>query len=139
MPEDFVGFTAVFMSLLLPVVAVVGAVIGSVYRSRSEKELRKSIVEHGASPELARLLVAKQKRSGISYGTLRGGAVLLGLGLGALVALLLGLPLDGLAGLVCLGMGTGLGLLGAFAVEVVMEKKRPQEKTDDDEQPLAQE
>lgn len=114
-------FTEV-LAIMIPIVAIVGAFTMIVYLRRFENTERMAMIEKGVDPSL----FTKRQRSN-SSGTLRASLLLIGAGLGLLIAYFLDRAYDmeqvGYFSMIFVFGGLGLG--AAYLVE---EKKIKEEK-----------
>ena len=79
------GLVTMFLSLSIPIIAVIMSVWNNVKNKEKDTELRKLIVEKQVDTESVRLLIAQMEKKSNPYKPLRWGCVLVGAGLGALV------------------------------------------------------
>ena len=86
------GLFAIVLSLSIPIVAIVMVFITSIKKKNRDTELRLALVQQGTDAETAKLLIEEQAEKHDKYSSLRWACVLIGLGLGALIDALLGLP-----------------------------------------------
>jgi hypothetical protein len=122
------GLFAIILSLSIPIVAIVMVFITSIKNKQSETQLRLSLIEHGTEPETAKLLIEQQEKKSNKFGTLRGGCVLLGAGLGAACNGFLGVSSEDMYFWLTVGAGMGIGLLIAFVIEYKLTKKEQRER-----------
>ena len=121
--KDLAGVLAIAMSLGIPIVAIVSAIIATVKKSNNAREIRRAIIENHTDVETVKYLIEEpeKKRGNNPYPSLRWGCVLIGLGLGALIDFLLHLhPSDSPESVyfwILLAFGCGIGLLVAFLIE----------------------
>lgn len=132
MIEDLTGFLAVFLSLGIPVVAIIAGCISSIRKRNGENELRRIIIENNVDIERAKLLMDEPERRSGKYGMLRGGAIMAGMGLGALADYLLGIGVYNVYFYLILAVGMGVGMLVAFFVEMRMAEKKEEEMKNDE-------
>ena len=131
--ESLTEIMAVILSLGLPIVAIIGGCIIAIKKKQRETELRKFIAEQNLDPERIKLLVEKPKKKGQSFGMLRWGLILIGLGLGAVVNTLLNLqPQGNIKYGIVLASCAGIGMLVSFIIEQNMKKGK--EEQEDKEQ-----
>ena len=117
--KDFAGLLAVFMSLVIPITAIIAGCIISVGNKKREKEIRQLIIENDLDIERAKLLIEKpQKKDNNIYGFLRGGMMFIGLGLGLLADYLLGIETRNMYFWLILSVGIGIGMLASFFAEM---------------------
>ena len=123
--KDFAGLLAVFMSLVLPITAIIAGCIISVGNKKREKEIRQLIIENDLDIERAKLLIEKpQKKDNNIYGFLRGGMMFIGLGLGLLADYLLGIETRNMYFWLILSVGIGIGMLASFFAEMKLSEKK---------------
>ena len=122
------GLFAIILSLSIPIVAIVMVFISSIKNKQSETQLRLSLIEHGTDPETAKLLIEQQEKKSNKFGTLRGGCVLLGAGLGAAWNGFFGVSSDDIYFWLAIGAGMGIGLLIAFVIEYKLTKREAAEE-----------
>ena len=123
--KDFAGLLAVFMSLVIPITAIIAGCIISVGNKTREKEIRQLIIENDLDIERAKLLIEKpQKKDNNIYGFLRGGMMFIGLGLGLLADYLLGIETRNMYFWLILSVGIGIGMLASFFAEMKLSEKK---------------
>ena len=123
--KDFAGLLAVFMSLVIPITAIIAGCIISVGNKKREKEIRQLIIENDLDIERAKLLIEKpQKKDNNIYGFLRGGMMFIGLGLGLLEDYLLGIETRNMYFWLILSVGIGIGMLASFFAEMKLSEKK---------------
>ena len=123
--KDFAGLLAVFMSLVIPITAIIAGCIISVGNKKREKEIRQLIIENDLAIERAKLLIEKpQKKDNNIYGFLRGGMMFIGLGLGLLADYLLGIETRNMYFWLILSVGIGIGMLASFFAEMKLSEKK---------------
>ena len=123
--KDFAGLHAVFMSLVIPITAIIAGCIISVGNKKREKEIRQLIIENDLDIERAKLLIEKpQKKDNNIYGFLRGGMMFIGLGLGLLADYLLGIETRNMYFWLILSVGIGIGMLASFFAEMKLSEKK---------------
>lgn len=123
--RDFAGLLAVFMSLVIPITAIIAGCIISVGNKKREKEIRQLIIENDLDIERAKLLIEKpQKKDNNIYGFLRGGMMFIGLGLGLLADYLLGIETRNMYFWLILSVGIGIGMLASFFAEMKLSEKK---------------
>lgn len=123
--KDFAGLLAVFMSLAIPITAIIAGCIISVGNKKREKEIRQLIIENDLDIERAKLLIEKpQKKDYNIYGFLRGGMMFIGLGLGLLADYLLGIETRNMYFWLILSVGIGIGMLASFFAEMKLSEKK---------------
>ena len=123
--KDFAGLLAVFMSLVIPITAIIAGCIISVGNKKREKEIRQLIIENDLEIERAKLLIEKpQKKDNNIYGFLRGGMMFIGLGLGLLADYLLGIETRNMYFWLILSVGIGIGMLASFFAEMKLSEKK---------------
>lgn len=125
------GLFAIVLSLSIPIVAIVMVFITSIKKKNRDTELRLALVQQGTDAETAKLLIEEQAEKHDKYSSLRWACVLIGLGLGALVDALIGLPpKHNIYFWLIIAAGMGIGLLISFIVEYKLTKKEQQEKSE---------
>lgn len=123
------GLLAIVLSLSIPIVAIVMVFITSIKKKNRDTELRLALVQQGTDAETAKLLIEEQAEKHDKYSSLRWACVLIGLGLGALVDALIGLPpKHNIYFWLIIAAGMGIGLLISFIVEYKLTKKEQQEQ-----------
>lgn len=125
------GLFAIILSLSIPIVAIVMVFITSIKKKNRETQLRLALIEKGTDPETAKLLIEEHEEKHNKYSSLRWACVLMGMGLGALVDALLGLPpKHNIYFWLIIAAGMGFGLLISFIVEYKLTKKEQQEQSE---------
>jgi hypothetical protein len=123
---QFEGLVAIFLTLSIPIVAIVMRVSQSIKKNNNERKLREAIINNHTDAETAKLLIEQQTPRSNQYVALRWGCVLLGLGLGAAINALAGLDVkDDIYFWLILAAGCGLGFLASFFVEMKLQQKSP--------------
>ena len=126
------GLFAIVLSLSIPIVAIVMVFITSIKKKNRDTELRLALVQQGTDAETAKLLIEEQAEKHDKYSSLRWACVLIGLGLGALIDALLGLPpKHNIYFWLIIAAGMGIGLLISFIVEYKLTKKEQQEQSEE--------
>ena len=129
--SDLIPIFGVVLSLSIPIVAIVMVFITSIKKKNRDTELRLALVQQGTDAETAKLLIEEQAEKHDKYSSLRWACVLIGLGLGALVDALIGLPpKHNIYFWLIIAAGMGIGLLISFIVEYKLTKKEQQEKSE---------
>jgi F0F1-type ATP synthase assembly protein I len=127
---DLIGLIAVTLSLSIPIVAIVMVFITSIKKKNRDTQLRLALIEKGTDPETTKLLIEEQEEKHNKYSSLRWACVLMGMGLGALVDALLGLPpKHDIYFWLVIAAGMGFGLLISFIIEYKLTKKEQQEQS----------
>ena len=127
--SDLIPIFGVVLSLSIPIVAIVMVFITSIKKKNRDTELRLALVQQGTDAETAKLLIEEQAEKHDKYSSLRWACVLIGLGLGALVDALIGLPpKHNIYFWLIIAAGMGIGLLTSFIVEYKLTKKEQQEQ-----------
>ena len=123
------GLIAIFMSLSIPIVAVIMIFSARIHKYKAESKVRQALIEHGNDAETMRILLAEQTKSTNKYITLRWAGALLGMGLGGV----LGYTLSGDKNVLILSVvtGIGVGLLLAFIAEYILTKNDAKRQADD--------
>ena len=126
--SDLIPIFGVVLSLSIPIVAIVMVFITSIKKKNRDTELRLALVQQGTDAETAKLLIEEQAEKHDKYSSLRWACVLIGLGLGALVDALLGIPpKHNIYFWLIIAAGMGIGLLISFIVEYILTKKEQQQ------------
>jgi F0F1-type ATP synthase assembly protein I len=129
--SDLIPIFAVVLSLSIPIVAIVMVFITSIKKKNRDTELRLALIQQGTDADTAKLLIEEQAEKHDKYSSLRWACVLIGLGLGALVDALIGLPpKHNIYFWLIIAAGMGIGLLISFIVEYKLTKKEQQEKSE---------
>ncbi len=113
------GILAIIMTMAIPIVIAVCYTVKSILNKRSETELRKAIATSNIDAETAKVLVTQQlqqSKTRLSTTSLTGGLSLIGIGLGMILASLLGYSVNQLEFWIMLAFGTGFGLLVSFII-----------------------
>ena len=127
--SDLIPIFAVVLSLSIPIVAIVMVFITSIKKKNRDTELRLALIQQGTDADTAKLLIEEQAEKHDKYSSLRWACVLIGLGLGALVDALIGLPpKHNIYFWLIIAAGMGIGLLVSFIVEYKLMKKEQQEQ-----------
>ena len=124
------GLFAIVLSLSIPIVAIVMVFITSIKKKNRDTELRLALIEKGADPETAKLLIEEQEEKHNKYSSLRGACILIGAGLGALCNGLCGVDTKDIYFWIAIAAGMGIGLLISFIVEYKLTKKEQQEQSE---------
>lgn len=125
------GLFAIVLSLSIPIVAIVMVFITNIKKKNRDTEIRLALIQQGTDAETAKLLIEEQAEKHNKYSSLRWACVLIGLGLGALVDALIGLPpKHNIYFWLIIAAGMGIGLLISFIVEYKLTKKEQQEKSE---------
>ena len=118
------GLFAIVLSLSIPIVAIVMVFITSIKKKNRDTELRLALIKQGTDAETAKLLIEQQAEKHDKYSSLRWACVLIGMGLGALIDALLGIPpKHNIYFWLIIAAGMGIGLLISFIVEYKLTKK----------------
>ena len=127
--EELTPIFAVVLSLSIPIVAIVMVFITSIKKKNRDTELRLALIQQGTDADTAKLLIEEQAEKHDKYSSLRWACILIGMGLGALVDALLGLPpKHNIYFWLIIAAGMGIGLLISFIVEYKLMKKEQQEQ-----------
>lgn len=121
--EDLVGVIAIFMSLAIPIAVIVFGCMATMNKKNREVELRKLLIENNVDMERSKLLIAEQEKKDNKFAYLRGGLMMLGLGLGALVDYLLGMRNSDVYFWLIIAVGIGIGMLVSFFVEMKLTER----------------
>ena len=129
--SDLIPIFGVVLSLSIPIVAIVMVFITSIKKKNRDTELRLALIEKGADPETAKLLIEEQEEKHNKYSSLRWACVLIGMGFGALINALFGIaPKHNIYFWLIIAAGMGIGLLISFIVEYKLTKKEQQEQSE---------
>lgn len=123
------GVVTMFLSLSIPIVAIVMSIWKDVKNKEKDTELRKLIVENQVDTESAKLLISQMEKKTNPYKPLRWGCVLVGAGLGALVNYLIHTEVASPFFWLVLAVGVGIGLLISFIVEQKLSRKAAEEQS----------
>ena len=127
--DELTPLFAVVLSLSIPIVAIVMVFITSIKKKNRDTELRLALIQQGTDADTAKLLIEEQAEKHDKYSSLRWACILIGMGLGALVDALLGLPpKHNIYFWLIIAAGMGIGLLTSFIVEYKLTKKEQQEQ-----------
>lgn len=129
-PFQIEGVIAVFMSLTIPLAAIVFACWTLVSKNNNDKEIRRLIIENNMDAERAKLLISETGKKNRKYGSLRHGLILIGMGLGALACFLTGVDYHDIYFWLILAVGIGIGMLVSFFVEMKLAEKGQYGKED---------
>ena len=125
---NFEGLFAIILSLSIPIVAIVMVFTTSIKKKNRDTELRLALIKQGTDAETAKLLIEQQAEKHDKYSSLRWACILIGMGLGALVDALLGIPpKHNIYFWLIISAGMGIGLLISFIVEYKLTKKEQQQ------------
>lgn len=126
--SDLIPIFAVVLSLSIPIVAIVMVFTTSIKNKNRDTELRLALIQQGTDAETAKLLIEQQAEKHDKYSSLRWACILIGMGLGALVDALLGIPpKHNIYFWLIIAAGMGIGLLISFIVEYKLTKKEQQQ------------
>ncbi|MBR0524075.1 MAG: hypothetical protein IJK09_03870 [Prevotella sp.] len=125
MINDFAGVLAVFLSLSIPIVAIISGIVMGIKKKNRETELRKFIIENNVDAERVKLLVEEPEKKSNKFVMLRWGCILTFGGLATLVYYFIRLNVDPSDMLFWffLALGMGIGMLVSFLIEMRMTKK----------------
>ncbi|MBQ9222316.1 MAG: hypothetical protein IJ166_01095 [Prevotella sp.] len=125
MINDLAGVLAVFLSLGIPIVAIISGIVMGIKKKNRETELRKFIIENNVDAERVKLLVEEPERKSNKFVMLRWGCILTFGGLATLVYYFIRLNVDPSDMLFWffLALGMGIGMLVSFLIEMRMTKK----------------
>ena len=126
MSPILIPLSAIIMSLLIPIVAIIFSTLAIVRKKQNDTELRRLIIENHIDLETAQALMAEPEKKTDKFTSLRMACILIGVGLGALADYLLNIH-DIYFWLV-IAFGIGLGLLASFIVELKLQNHKPQEE-----------
>ncbi len=127
-----VEILAVGLSLLIPIVAIIGSVILSIRKKNRDTELRKAIIENHVEPESIKLLIEERAQKSDRFTMLRWGCILLGGGIGAIISHHIGSSTNSLPYWIPIIAGMGLGMLIAFVIEYQLTKQKDKSSEDID-------
>ena len=71
MINDFAGVLAVFLSLSIPIVAIISGIVMGIKKKNRETELRKFIIENNVDAERVKLLVEEPEKKSNKFVMLR--------------------------------------------------------------------
>lgn len=128
MIKDFAGVLAIFMSLAIPIVALIAACISHINKKNRDKEIRQLLIENNVDMERAKLFIEEPEKKKGKYGNLRGGMIMIGMGLGVLADYLIGIDTGDLYFYLILAVGMGIGMLAAFFIEMKLSEKEQKEE-----------
>ena len=124
------GVLAIFLSLSIPIVAILMGFISEINKKRRDTEVRLALIQQGTDPETAKILIEQQPKKNNKYSSLRTGCILVGMGLGAACDALIGIsPKHNIYFWLIIAAGMGIGLLTSFVIEYKLTQKEPQEHT----------
>ena len=138
--EHLVPIFGEFLVFGIPLVAIIGGILLALNHKKSENEIKKSLIDSKADVEIVKAMLKEpeKKQYGLSFGTLRGGLICIGAGIGIAVCMFLN-PGDDLYKIgICAG-GVGVGLLVSFIVEVALIKKMQKKEINKQEEVEVQE
>ncbi len=130
------------LTVLTPIILIVGLLWVVVIKTKERTRLRESMVNANTDPELAKVLLTKDKSSASRIGGtggLRWACALLGFGLGAFTCWVTGCAnADSIYFWGMLVAGVGLGLLISFIIEwrLANSKKDEAAETGEEEKQL---
>ena len=135
MINDLAGVLAVFLSLGIPIVAIISGIVMGIKKKNRETELRKFIIENNVDAERVKLLVEEPEKKSNKFVMLRWGCILTFGGLATLVYYFIRLNVDPSDMLFWffLALGMGIGMLVSFLIEMRMTKKEHQSETTEEE------
>lgn len=119
---ELIPLTAIIMSLAIPMVVIIAATQTSINKKNREADIKRLIVENNIDIERAKLLIEETKPHDKKYGSLRAGALFLGVGLGTLANHFL-IHGDMIVMVFTIAGFIGLSLLAAFVVEYKMRQR----------------
>ncbi|MCD7720607.1 MAG: hypothetical protein LUI09_00075 [Prevotellaceae bacterium] len=134
------GLVAIVMALGIPLVAIVGTFWAIIEKIRKKERIVNSIIREGIDPACAKELLGSMQTKRNPYTALRWGAVLVGLGLGAVAGRLMGLDVEDFYLWIMLAFGMGAGFLVSFIVEMRLAKRgqKPEENAPTREESVRQ-
>ncbi len=119
-----IGFTSATLGILCGLTAIIGGIIDGVRKRKNELFIRQSIIENHIDAETAKVLVTADKpKKKNPYASLNWGLMLMGIGLGYLLALGLGLE-NVMSQFILMALGCGVGLFVSFIISHNMDKGR---------------
>lgn len=122
--ESLESVIAIFMSLAIPIVAIVFGCIVAMNKMNRERDIRKLLIENDIDKERAKLLIEEREKKDNKFAYLRGGFMLLGLCLGTLVDYLLGISYErNIYFWLIIAVGIGIGMLVSFFVEMKLTER----------------
>ena len=130
---EFEGVLAIFLSLSIPIVAIVGGVIATISRKKRETELRKIMVENNVDAERIKLLVEEPDKKINKFVMLRWGCILAFGGLATIVYYFVNSNADPSDMLFWffLAIGMGIGMLVSFMIEMRITKKEKEKAVEE--------
>lgn len=133
MIKDFAGVLAIFLSLSIPIVAIISGIVMGIKKKNRETELRKFIIENNVDAERVKLLVEEPEKKNNKFVMLRWGCILTFGGLATLVYYFIRLNVDPSDMLFWffLALGMGIGMLVSFLIEMRINKKERNTDTDE--------
>ena len=122
-PVNLADLVAIILTFSCPILAIVLALVLGYKRIQERMEVRRQLIETNASPELVREILGQKERQTHPVRPLRFGCAFTGLGIGAVMAYLLGIEIpSAMFMLMCL-LYCGIGLIIAAVVEYRYFKK----------------
>ena len=123
--SEMIPLSAVILSLLIPIVAIIFGSMASIRQKKNETELRRLLIENHTDIETIQAVLEEREKKSNKYVSLRYACVLIGVGLGALADYLLNI--EGIYFWLVIAFGIGLGLLASFFIELKLQKQEPQD------------
>lgn len=122
---DITKLFGVIMTFSIPLAGIIGWIITEENEKRKQAEIRRLIIESNIDDnERIKLLIDKRTKKSSTYGSLRAGCILLGLGLGVAITYLCDMAKNDKFFITMAATGIGFGLIVSFIIEQKLEKKR---------------
>lgn len=115
------GLVASILGISCGIIAVVMSSIAQMKKNNNNRVIKQAIIEKGLTPEEIKELLKEEPKKKNKYAALQWGLMLVGLGIGALLYMILGLNSE-LMQMTLMAMGMGFGLLTAFFIRLKLEK-----------------
>lgn len=122
------GVLAIFLSLSIPIVAILMVFISSMKKKKHDTDLRMALIQAGTDADTAKILIEEQDGKREKYGPLRTGCFFAGAALGAVFNGLFGVSGDDIYFWMAIAGGVGIGLIIAFVIEYKLSKKEQNEQ-----------
>lgn len=119
---------AIFLSLSIPIVAILMVFISSMKKKKHDTELRLALIQAGTDADTTKILIEEQEKKDSKFGPLRTGCFFVGAGLGAMCNALCGVSANDIYFWMTIAGGVGVGLLIAFVIEYKLSKKEQKEQ-----------
>ena len=124
--DELIPLSAVILSLAIPIVAIICAVIGYIRKKENYTTLRRLLIENHTDLETAKAIMAEQEKKPNKYHSLRSACILIGIGFGALADYLLNV--EGIYFWLVIAFGVGIGLLASFITELKLQHQETQQE-----------